>query len=60
MGLERELQPVRNLVYALAFEALCSAATLVTSVSESPYKLREALAQATNHNPGAPWIPASR
>jgi hypothetical protein len=50
MGLERELQPVRNLVYALAFVALCSAAILRTPVSESPYKLREALAQATNNS----------
>ena len=36
MGLERELQPVRNLVYAFALLALCSAAILGTPAAESP------------------------
>src|SRR6187401_728757 len=37
MGLERELQPVRNLVYAFALLALCSAAIIATPTKESPY-----------------------
>jgi hypothetical protein len=37
MGFERELQPVRNLVYAFALLALCAAAILATPTNESPY-----------------------
>jgi len=37
MGFERELQPVRNLVYAFALLALCTAAILGTPVPESPF-----------------------
>src|SRR6187402_2611863 len=37
MGFERELQPVRNLVYAFALLALCAAAILATPANESPY-----------------------
>ena len=36
MGFERELQPVRNLVYAFALLALCTAAILGTPTAESP------------------------
>jgi signal transduction histidine kinase/ActR/RegA family two-component response regulator len=37
MGFERELQPVRNLVYAFALLILCAAAILATPTNESPY-----------------------
>jgi signal transduction histidine kinase/ActR/RegA family two-component response regulator len=37
MGFERELQPVRNLVYAFALLTLCAAAILATPTKESPY-----------------------
>lgn len=37
MDFERELQPVRNLVYAVALFALCAMAILGTSAEESPY-----------------------
>ena len=36
MDFERELQPVRNLVYGFALFALCAVAILVTPAHESP------------------------
>jgi len=37
MNFERELQPVRNLVYAFALFAMCAAAIVATPARESPY-----------------------
>ena len=37
MEVERELRPVRNLVYAVALFVVCTIAILMTPVIEAPY-----------------------